>query len=59
MRAYKTKHCHNYHSARGCTRGDACNFIHDPKYMGIPVPMSNPILNMPIPNLLNKTPYNP
>ena len=40
-RAYKTKHCHNFHSAKGCTRGDNCNFIHDPKYQGTQVPVIN------------------
>ncbi|CAD8159943.1 unnamed protein product [Paramecium octaurelia] len=51
LRAYKTKHCHNFHSPIGCTRGDNCNFIHDSRYPGRPAP----ILQQP--NFLNKTLY--
>ncbi|CAD8151296.1 unnamed protein product [Paramecium pentaurelia] len=51
LRAYKTKHCHNFHSSIGCTRGDNCNFIHDSRYPGRPAP------TLQYPNFLNKTLY--
>ncbi|CAD8153911.1 unnamed protein product [Paramecium octaurelia] len=51
LRAYKTKHCHNFHSSIGCTRGDNCNFIHDSRYPGRPAPI------LQNPNFLNKTLY--
>ncbi|CAD8051697.1 unnamed protein product [Paramecium primaurelia] len=51
LRAYKTKHCHNFHSSIGCTRGDNCNFIHDSRYPGRPAP------TLQQPNFLNKTLY--
>ncbi|CAD8045438.1 unnamed protein product [Paramecium primaurelia] len=51
LRAYKTKHCHNFHSSIGCARGDNCNFIHDSRYPGRPAPI------LQNPNFLNKTLY--
>ncbi|CAK62484.1 unnamed protein product (macronuclear) [Paramecium tetraurelia] len=51
LRAYKTKHCHNFHSSLGCTRGDNCNFIHDSRYPGRTAP------TLQYPNFLNKTLY--
>ncbi|CAD8156628.1 unnamed protein product [Paramecium pentaurelia] len=51
LRAYKTKHCHNFHSSIGCARGDNCNFIHDSRYPGRPAPI------LQSPNFLNKTLY--
>ncbi len=36
---YKTRPCRLYHSERGgCTRGEFCHFIHDPKYAGKELP---------------------
>ncbi|CAD8146867.1 unnamed protein product [Paramecium octaurelia] len=51
LKAYKTKHCHNFHSPIGCARGDNCNFIHDSRYPGRPAPV------LQHPNFLNKTLY--
>ncbi|CAD8065614.1 unnamed protein product [Paramecium sonneborni] len=51
LRAYKTKHCHNYHSPIGCTRGDNCNFIHDSCFPGRSAPIPQ------YPNFLNKSLY--
>jgi hypothetical protein len=38
---YKTKPCRNYHSSVGCSRGDACHFIHDPDYAGTEIKCFN------------------
>jgi hypothetical protein len=35
---YRTEACKNFHSAAGCTHGDACHFIHDFTYEGRPIP---------------------
>ena len=35
---YRTEACKNFHSATGCTHGDACHFIHDFTYEGRPIP---------------------
>ena len=57
---YKTKPCRNYHSSTGCTRGDNCFFIHDPKFKGREIQnfdLRNYNRNFPLPinNLLNQT----
>jgi hypothetical protein len=35
---FRTEACKNFHSAAGCTHGDACHFIHDFTYEGRPIP---------------------
>lgn len=35
---YRTEACKNFHSAAGCTHGDACHFIHDYTFEGRPIP---------------------
>lgn len=35
---YRTEACKNFHSAAGCTHGDACHFIHDFDFEGRPIP---------------------
>ena len=35
---YRTEACKNFHSAAGCTHGDACHFIHDFAFEGRPIP---------------------
>ena len=57
---YKTKPCRNYHSSTGCTRGDNCFFIHDPKFKGREIlnfDSRNYNRNFPLPinNLINQT----
>jgi hypothetical protein len=57
---YKTKPCRNYHSSTGCTRGDNCFFIHDPKFQGREIQnfdSRNYNRNFPLPinNLINQT----
>lgn len=56
---YKTKPCRNYHTSIGCSRGDNCFFIHDTRYVGVPIPNFNladyekklPIIQAPFPQM--------
>ena len=40
FRGPKTYPCKYFHGVKGCHYGDACTFIHEPKYKGLRIPQS-------------------